>query len=82
MSTLSPPSISVRISASATNFRATARSQGIGGMVFGIGMALLEHTAIHPRRGTFVSPDLAGYLTRFLAGKQPIAQANPEVSAK
>lgn len=40
----------------------TARSQGIGGMVFGIGMALLEHSVVHPSLGTFVSPDLAGYL--------------------
>jgi xanthine dehydrogenase YagR molybdenum-binding subunit len=40
----------------------TARSQAIGGIVFGIGMALLEHTAIHPTFGTVVSPDLAGYL--------------------
>ena len=40
----------------------TARSQAIGGIVFGIGMALLEHTVIHPTLGTVVSPDLAGYL--------------------
>jgi xanthine dehydrogenase YagR molybdenum-binding subunit len=40
----------------------TARSQGIGGMVMGIGMALLEHSVVHPTQGTFVSPDLAGYL--------------------
>src|SRR6185295_1339482 len=40
----------------------TARSQGVGGMVFGIGMALLEHSLVHPTHGTFVSPDLAGYL--------------------
>jgi xanthine dehydrogenase YagR molybdenum-binding subunit len=40
----------------------TARSQGIGGIVMGIGMALLEHSVVHPTLGTFVSPDLAGYL--------------------
>jgi xanthine dehydrogenase YagR molybdenum-binding subunit len=40
----------------------TARSQAIGGIVFGIGMALLERTSIHPTLGKFVSPDLAGYL--------------------
>jgi xanthine dehydrogenase YagR molybdenum-binding subunit len=40
----------------------TARSQAIGGIVFGIGMALLEHSAIHPTLGTVVSPNLAGYL--------------------
>jgi xanthine dehydrogenase YagR molybdenum-binding subunit len=40
----------------------TARSQAIGGIVFGIGMALLERTAIHPEFGKVVSPNLAGYL--------------------
>jgi xanthine dehydrogenase YagR molybdenum-binding subunit len=40
----------------------TARSQAIGGIVFGIGMALLERSAIHPTLGTLVSPNLAGYL--------------------
>jgi hypothetical protein len=28
----------------------TARSQAIGGIVFDIGMALLEHSTIHPTR--------------------------------
>jgi xanthine dehydrogenase YagR molybdenum-binding subunit len=40
----------------------TARSQAIGGIVMGIGMALLEHTAIHPELGKVVSPNLVGYL--------------------
>jgi xanthine dehydrogenase YagR molybdenum-binding subunit len=40
----------------------TARSQAIGGIVFGIGMALLEHTSIHPTLGKVASPNLAGYL--------------------
>jgi xanthine dehydrogenase YagR molybdenum-binding subunit len=40
----------------------TARSQAIGGMVLGIGMALLEHTQIHPELGKAISPNLAGYL--------------------
>jgi xanthine dehydrogenase YagR molybdenum-binding subunit len=40
----------------------TARSQAIGGMVMGIGMALLERTAIHPQFGNVVSPNLSGYL--------------------
>jgi xanthine dehydrogenase YagR molybdenum-binding subunit len=40
----------------------TARSQAIGGIVFGIGMALLERTAIHPQFGKVVSPNLSGYL--------------------
>ena len=38
----------------------TARRQLIGGIVMGIGMALLERTAIHPSLG--MSPNLAGYL--------------------
>lgn len=40
----------------------TARGQGIGGIVWGIGMALLEHTSIHPRLGKVASPNLSGYL--------------------
>jgi hypothetical protein len=34
----------------------------IGGIVQGIGMALLEESVVHPRVGTFVSPNLSGYL--------------------
>jgi xanthine dehydrogenase YagR molybdenum-binding subunit len=40
----------------------TARSQAIGGIVMGIGMALLERTVIHPTLGKVASPNLAGYL--------------------
>jgi xanthine dehydrogenase YagR molybdenum-binding subunit len=40
----------------------TARSQAIGGIVWGIGMALLERTAVHPALGKIVSPNLSGYL--------------------
>lgn len=40
----------------------TARSQAISGMTFGIGMALLERTTLHPELGKVVSPNLAGYL--------------------
>jgi len=39
-----------------------ARSQAIGGMVFGIGMALLEHTRIDARNGRVVNGTLAEYL--------------------
>jgi xanthine dehydrogenase YagR molybdenum-binding subunit len=39
----------------------TARSQYIGGMVWGIGLALLEHTARDPRNGRIVTRDLADY---------------------
>ncbi|MEU5846101.1 xanthine dehydrogenase family protein molybdopterin-binding subunit [Saccharopolyspora shandongensis] len=39
-----------------------AHSQGIGGMVLGIGMALLEHTAVDPRDGHVINATLADYL--------------------
>jgi xanthine dehydrogenase YagR molybdenum-binding subunit len=41
---------------------ATARSQAVGGIIWGVGMALLERSAVHPTLGRFVSPNLAGYL--------------------
>ncbi len=40
----------------------TARSQAIGGIVWGIGMALLERTAIHPTLAAVVSTNLTSYL--------------------
>lgn len=40
----------------------TARSQLIGGMTFGVGMALLEEGVVEPRTGAFINHDLAGYL--------------------
>jgi xanthine dehydrogenase YagR molybdenum-binding subunit len=40
----------------------TARSQAIGGIVWGLGMALLEHSAVHPRHARFASPNLSGNL--------------------
>jgi len=39
----------------------TARSQLIGGMIWGVGSALHEHTEVDPRFGSFVNNDLAGY---------------------
>jgi xanthine dehydrogenase YagR molybdenum-binding subunit len=39
----------------------TARSQIQGGVVWGIGMALLEETEIDPRNGRYVNADLAEY---------------------
>jgi len=39
----------------------TARSQFIGGMVWGLGMALHEHTVRDPRSGRVVTRDLADY---------------------
>jgi xanthine dehydrogenase YagR molybdenum-binding subunit len=39
----------------------TANSQLIGGIVYGIGMALMEHTVIDPNLGRVVNHDLAEY---------------------
>jgi xanthine dehydrogenase YagR molybdenum-binding subunit len=39
----------------------TARSQGIGGMVFGVGAALHEAMTLDPRFGYYVNHDLAEY---------------------
>ena len=40
----------------------TAKNQIMGGMVFGIGMALMEETAYDPNNGRAVTRDLAQYL--------------------
>src|SRR6266404_3824396 len=40
----------------------TARSQAIGGMIFGVGSALEEGMTLDPRFGYFVNRDLAEYL--------------------
>ncbi len=40
----------------------TARSQVLGGIVFGLGMALFEETIYDPRTGGVVNPDLSEYL--------------------
>ncbi len=39
----------------------TARSQFIGGVVWGIGMALMEHTMVDPKSGRVVNANLAQY---------------------
>jgi xanthine dehydrogenase YagR molybdenum-binding subunit len=39
----------------------TARSQLIGGMIWGVGSALHENAVVDPRYGSFVNHDLAGY---------------------
>lgn len=39
----------------------TARSQFVGGMVMGMGMALTEHSGVDPVHGDFVESDLASY---------------------
>src|SRR5207237_1688618 len=40
----------------------TARSQLVGGIVYGLAMALYEHTAIDPRNGRYLNADLSEYL--------------------
>jgi xanthine dehydrogenase YagR molybdenum-binding subunit len=40
----------------------TARSQAFGGMVMGIGMALMEHTEVDPGTGRVVNGNIAEYL--------------------
>ena len=40
----------------------TARSQLIGGMVFGVSSVLHEEALVEPRTGAFLNRDLAGYL--------------------
>lgn len=39
----------------------TARSQAIGGMIWGIGYALHEHAVVDPRTGAYVNSDLGEY---------------------
>ncbi|MET0401464.1 MAG: xanthine dehydrogenase family protein molybdopterin-binding subunit, partial [Cystobacter sp.] len=39
----------------------TARSQMYGGIVMGLGMALMEHSVLDPRTGRFITQDLADY---------------------
>jgi len=45
----------------------TARSQCIGGMIGGIGMALMEHTVVDLRNGRVVNANLAEYAVPVLA---------------
>jgi xanthine dehydrogenase YagR molybdenum-binding subunit len=40
----------------------TARSQAIGGITYGIGMALMEETRLDPHSGRITNPNLAEYL--------------------
>ncbi|MHC5818161.1 MAG: xanthine dehydrogenase family protein molybdopterin-binding subunit [Nostoc sp.] len=50
----------------------TANSQLIGGIVYGIGMALMEHTVTDPHRGRVVNADLAEYHVPVNADVPPI----------
>ncbi|HEY2064490.1 MAG TPA: xanthine dehydrogenase family protein molybdopterin-binding subunit [Gemmatimonadaceae bacterium] len=52
----------------------TARSQLIGGMTWGVGMALHEEAVVDTRSGAFVNRDLAGYLV-------PVHADIPEIDA-
>jgi len=52
----------------------TARSQLIGGMIFGVSSALLEEALVDTRTGAFINHDLAGYLV-------PVHADIPEVDA-
>jgi xanthine dehydrogenase YagR molybdenum-binding subunit len=52
----------------------TARSQAIGGMIFGVGAALEEGMTLDPRFGNFVNQDLAEYLV-------PVHADIPDVEA-
>jgi xanthine dehydrogenase YagR molybdenum-binding subunit len=50
----------------------TARSQMIGGIVYGMGMALLEHSEVDPRSGRITNASLADYLVPVHADVPPI----------
>jgi xanthine dehydrogenase YagR molybdenum-binding subunit len=50
----------------------TARSQLIGGMIFGISSALMEEAVVDTRSGAFVNRDFAGYLV-------PVSADVPEI---
>jgi xanthine dehydrogenase YagR molybdenum-binding subunit len=50
----------------------TARSQLVGGIVYGIAMALHEHTAIDPHSGRYLNADLSEYLV-------PVNRDVPEI---
>jgi xanthine dehydrogenase YagR molybdenum-binding subunit len=52
----------------------TARSQAIGGMIFGVGAALEEGMTLDPRFGNFINHDLAEYLV-------PVHADIPDVDA-
>ena len=57
----------------------TARSQAIGGIVFGIGMALMEQTARDPVTGRVVTRNLADYLVPVNADIPEIEILFPDV---
>jgi xanthine dehydrogenase YagR molybdenum-binding subunit len=50
----------------------TARNQIMGGVVMGIGMALLEHTTYDPQNGAPINSNLADYIVAVNADTPPI----------
>jgi xanthine dehydrogenase YagR molybdenum-binding subunit len=50
----------------------TSRSQAIGGMIGGIGMALMEHAVVDPRNGRVPNANLAEYLIPVHADSPPV----------
>src|ERR671930_1080548 len=50
----------------------TARSQCIGGMIGGIGMALMEHSVVDPRNGRVPNANLAEYAVPVHADSPPV----------
>jgi xanthine dehydrogenase YagR molybdenum-binding subunit len=50
----------------------TARSQMIGGVVYGMGMALFEHSEVDPRSGRITNATIADYLVPVHADVPPI----------
>ncbi|TJW49861.1 MAG: xanthine dehydrogenase family protein molybdopterin-binding subunit, partial [Mesorhizobium sp.] len=49
-----------------------ARSQCIGGMIGGIGMALMEHSVVDPRNGRVTNANLAEYAVPVHADAPPV----------
>ncbi len=52
----------------------TSRSQCIGGMVGGIGMALMEHSVVDPRNGRIANANLAEYAVPVHADAPPVME--------
>jgi xanthine dehydrogenase YagR molybdenum-binding subunit len=50
----------------------TTRSQSIGGMIGGIGMALMEHSVVDPRNGRVPNANLAEYAVPVHADSPPV----------
>jgi xanthine dehydrogenase YagR molybdenum-binding subunit len=53
----------------------TTRSQCIGGMIGGIGMALMEHSVVDPRNGRVSNANLAEYAVPVHADAPPVMEA-------